>query len=92
MEVTSSGKHGKPSYRLLTLPTVLGNPFGIPTPTLRRRGDLLISDRVCLAFDQNQRHFLRKGLVNSVPGTKRKSSPGADIRADDIHERIDDFA
>jgi hypothetical protein len=30
-----------------------------------------------LAFTQEQSHFRRKGLVNSLPGTKRKSSPGA---------------
>jgi hypothetical protein len=38
LEMTRSGKRGKPRYRLSTLLTPLGNPFGIPTfPTLRRR-------------------------------------------------------
>jgi hypothetical protein len=31
VEMTKSGKHGKPKNRLPTLPTLLGNPFGIPT-------------------------------------------------------------
>ena len=36
--MTRNGKHGKPSSRLPTLPTPLGNPGGIPTfPQFRRR-------------------------------------------------------
>jgi hypothetical protein len=31
MEMTEYGKHGKPRGRLSTLPTLLGNPFGITT-------------------------------------------------------------
>jgi hypothetical protein len=31
MEMTEYGKHGKPRSRLSTLPTLLGNPFGITT-------------------------------------------------------------
>lgn len=46
-------------------------------PNASTTGSILISDRACPAFTQNQSCFPRKGLVNSLPGTKRKASPGA---------------
>jgi hypothetical protein len=43
MEMTEYGKHGKPRSRLPTLPTLFGNPFGIPTfPRPRRLDSCLI--------------------------------------------------
>jgi hypothetical protein len=46
-------------------------------PNASTAGDILSSDRAWPAFIQNQSRFPRKGLVNSLPGTKRKSSAGA---------------
>jgi hypothetical protein len=37
MEMTEYGKHGKPKCWLPTLPTLFGNPFGIPTIGMVRR-------------------------------------------------------
>jgi hypothetical protein len=40
--MTEYGKHGKPKSRLSTLPTLLGNPFGITTfsPSTQKFTDL----------------------------------------------------
>jgi hypothetical protein len=42
MEMTEYGKHGKPSSRLPTLPTLFGDPFGITTFPLPRRLDICL--------------------------------------------------
>jgi hypothetical protein len=52
----------------------------IPTgfPHYHRYDDYYISlkDRQSLPQTRNQSHFRRKGLVNHVPGLKRKGCPG----------------
>jgi hypothetical protein len=63
VEMTEYGKHGKPRSRLSTLPTLLGNPYGIPTFPLPRRGDQYLKGP-------------RKGLVTDVSGPQRNACPG----------------
>jgi hypothetical protein len=43
LEMTTSGKHGKPESRFSTFPTPLGNPFGIPNASAAE--DILNADR-----------------------------------------------
>jgi len=70
MEMTEYGKHGKPRSRLPTLPTLFGNPFGIPTfPRPRRLGS-------CLLVTLKSKSSRRKGLVTDVQGPQRNACPG----------------
>ena len=70
MEMTECGKHGKPLSRLPTLPTLFGNPFGIPTFPRPPRLDYVFS------FLLNSSHSHRKGLVTDVSGPQRNACPG----------------
>jgi hypothetical protein len=45
-------------------------------PNASAAGAILITDRAQPALPQNQSHSPRKGLVNNLPGTKRKTSVG----------------
>jgi hypothetical protein len=67
MEMTEYGKHGKPRIRLSTLPTLLGNPFGIttfPGPRLLAYFKVLEHER------PNPRPLDLKGVVMEVLGPK----------------------
>ena len=71
MEMTEHGKGGKPRCRLPTLPTLFGNPFGIPTFPRPRRLD------ICLLVPHSTRTIShRKGLVTDVSGPQRNACPG----------------
>ena len=71
MESMESHKAGFPPF-----PHPLEIPAGIPTlPRLRRRLSC-IEDRQSPPETRNQSHSHRKGLVNHVPGLKRKGCPG----------------
>ena len=67
MEMTEYGKRGRPKCRLLTLPALFGNPFGILTFPRRRR--LAIGLLVLPQLDHRQ----RKGLVTDVSGLFRNA-------------------
>jgi hypothetical protein len=70
MEMTEYGKGGKPKCRLPTLPTLFGNPFGIPTfPRPRRLA-------ICLFVLPQLDHRQRKGLVTDVSGPQRNACSG----------------
>ena len=58
MEMPEYGKHGKPRSRLPTLPTLFGNPFGIPTFPRPRRLDS------CLLIPPNSKSWLPQGACN----------------------------
>lgn len=70
MEMTECGKHGKPKNRLLTLPTLFGNPSGIPKFPRPRRLD------ICLSCAINSIHRHRKGFVTDVCGPQRNVCSG----------------
>ncbi len=67
MEMTEYGKHGKPRSRLSTLPTLLGNPFGITTFPRPR---LLAYFKVQEHERPNPRPLDLKGVVMEVLGPK----------------------
>jgi hypothetical protein len=67
MEMTEFGKHGKPRSRLSTLPTLLGNPFGITTFPRPR---LLAYFKVQKHERPNPRQLDLKGVVTQVLGPK----------------------
>jgi hypothetical protein len=67
MEMTEYGKHGKPRSRLSTLPTLLGNPFGITTFPRPR---LLAYFKVQKHERPNPRQLDLKGVVTQVLGPK----------------------
>src|SRR5258708_35484717 len=62
---------------LSTLPSPLGNPCG-GFPHYHGYGDdyYVSEDRQSPPKTRHQSHFRRKGLVNHVPGLKRKGCPG----------------
>jgi hypothetical protein len=62
---------------LSMLPTPLGNPCG-GFPHYHGYGDdyYVSEDRQSPPKTRNQSHSRRKGLVNHVPGLKRKGCPG----------------
>ena len=67
--MTEYGKPGKPRSRLSTLPTLLGNPFGIttfPRPRLLTYFKMQEHER------PNARPLDLKGLVTDVSGPQRK--------------------
>ena len=70
MEMTECGKHGKPYSRFPTLPTLFGNPFGIPTFPRPRRRDI----GLVVLLNSDHRH--RNGLVTDVLGPQRNVCPG----------------
>src|ERR1700761_2953974 len=77
MEMTGHGKHGKPKSRLSTLPTPpwkslqdFAHSHGFDD------GYYEVEDRQSPPKTRNQSHSHRKGLVNPVPGLKRKGCPG----------------
>ena len=65
--MTEYGKHGKPRSRLSTLPTLLGNPFGITTFPRPR---LLAYFKVQEQERPNPRPLDLKGVVMEVLGPK----------------------
>ena len=65
--MTEYGKHGKPRSRLSTLPTLLGNPFGITTFPRPR---LLAYSKVRKHERPNPRQLDLKGVVTEVLGPK----------------------
>ena len=67
MEMPGYGKHGKPRSRLSTLPTLLGNPFGITTFPRPR---LLAYFKVQKHERPNPRQLDLKGVVTQVLGPK----------------------
>ena len=68
--MTEYGKHGKPWCRLPTLPTLFGNPFGIP----HSHG---LGDRLYVfSCPPHTNHSARKGLVTDVSGPQRNACPG----------------
>jgi hypothetical protein len=73
MEMTEYGKHGKPRSRLSTLPTLLGNPFGITTfPRPRLVAYLKVQERE----RPNPRPLDLKGVVTEVLGPKCNERSG----------------
>jgi hypothetical protein len=73
MEMTEYGKHGKPRSRLSTLPTLLGNPFGITTfPRPRLLAYLKLQDQK----KPESRPFDLKGAVMEVLGPKCNGCSG----------------
>ena len=67
MEMTEYGKHGKPRSRLSTLPTLLGNPFGITTFSRPR---LLACFKIQEHEKPNPRPFSPQGGCNGGPWSK----------------------
>jgi integrase len=76
MEMTGCGKHGKPKAGFPPFPHPLEIPAGFPH--YHGYGDdyHLSEDRQSPPKTRNQSHSHRKGLVNHLPGLKRKGSPG----------------
>src|SRR5450631_2745474 len=73
MEMTECGKHGKPRSRRSTLPTLLGNPFGIatfPPPRLLAYFKMREHER------PNPRPLDLKGVVMEVLGPKCNGCSG----------------
>jgi hypothetical protein len=74
MEMPVCGKGGKPASWLSTLPTPWKSLRGFPHS--HGYDYHLFEDRQSPPKTLNQSHFHRKGLVNHVPGLKRKGCPG----------------
>ena len=70
------GKHGKPEAGFPLFPHTLEIPPGFPHSHGFDDDYHSIKDRQSPPQTRNQSHSHRKGLVNHVPGPKRKGCPG----------------